>query len=57
MPSIRLGFINYPGLTAEGSFLESLKGNPGFDAYSSEIKPRWQRVVDWERASVAVVSP
>jgi hypothetical protein len=48
--AIRLGFINYPGLTAEGSYLESLSSNPAFQALLAEVRPRWERVVLWESA-------
>jgi tetratricopeptide (TPR) repeat protein len=48
--AIRLGFINYPGLTAEGSYLESLNSNLAFQALLAEVRPRWERVVLWESA-------
>jgi TolB-like protein len=50
--AVRLGFINHPYLTTEAVLVQCLKGVPGYEALVSEIEPRWQRVVEWERKSL-----
>ena len=47
--AVRLGFINYPHLTTDAALVQCLKDDPEYHALLSAIKPRWQRVVDWER--------
>ena len=47
--AVRFGFINYPNLTAGGTLLESLRADPEYQALVSEVKPRWEAVVAWER--------
>ena len=50
--AVRLGFINYPSLTAGGTFLDSLNASPAFQALVAEVRPRWEAVVAWERGEV-----
>jgi serine/threonine protein kinase len=51
--AVRLGFISYPCLTTSATLIQCLKGDPGYGALLSEIKPRWERVVDWERGLIS----
>ena len=51
--AVELGFINYPNLSADADFLESLRDDPEFQALMAEVKPRWEAVVEWERGLTA----
>ncbi|MGQ0734820.1 MAG: protein kinase domain-containing protein [Acidobacteriota bacterium] len=48
--AVQLGFINYPSLTADSTPLATLRTSTEFQALLAEVKPRWERVVAWERA-------
>lgn len=50
--AVRLGFISYAFLTTNVTLVQCLKGDPGYEALLSKIKPRWQRVVDCERGLI-----
>jgi serine/threonine protein kinase len=43
------GFINYPFLAEHDPFLSEVRAEPGFQRILSEVKPRWEMVVEWER--------
>jgi serine/threonine protein kinase/Tfp pilus assembly protein PilF len=38
----RRGFINYPFLTEQNPFLESIRGEPRFQSLMEEVKRRWE---------------
>jgi len=40
--AIELGFINYPLLATRDPFLESLRGDPDYEALMQRVKQRWQ---------------
>jgi eukaryotic-like serine/threonine-protein kinase len=46
--AIENGFINYPSLAKNGAFLEGLRADPEFEEIMAEVKPRWEKVVEWE---------
>jgi TolB-like protein/tetratricopeptide (TPR) repeat protein len=48
--AVRLGFINYPTLTANATLSSCLSAEPAFQALLAEIEPRWKSVVEWHRA-------
>ncbi|HSB55766.1 MAG TPA: hypothetical protein VLD58_15500, partial [Gemmatimonadales bacterium] len=47
--AVRHGFINYPFLAEHDPFLGDLRAEPGFRQILSEVKPRWESAVEWER--------
>ena len=47
--SAESGLINYPYMNERSVLLEGLRGEPEFAALMSEVKPRWEAVVEWER--------
>jgi serine/threonine protein kinase/tetratricopeptide (TPR) repeat protein len=48
--AISRGFINYPFLSRHDPFLESVRGDPRFEALMIELRPRWEAIVEWERS-------
>ncbi len=47
--AIERGFINYPNLDEKDVFLDSVRGEPEFQALMAELRPRWEALVAWER--------
>jgi serine/threonine-protein kinase len=47
------GFINYPFLAEYDPFFGALRGRAGFRQLLTEVKPRWEAVVAWERGRQA----
>jgi hypothetical protein len=40
--SVERGFINYPVLATHDPFLESLRGDTGYEALMQQVQRRWQ---------------
>ena len=51
--AVRLGFVSYPCLTTNATLVQCLKLHSGYAAILSEIKPRWERLVNWERGLIS----
>jgi serine/threonine protein kinase/tetratricopeptide (TPR) repeat protein len=47
--AVRHGFINYPFLAEHDPFFGDLRADPGFRQILTQVKPRWEAAVEWER--------
>ena len=47
--AISRGFINYPFLARHDPFLESVRADARFEALMTQLRPRWEAIVEWER--------
>lgn len=48
--AVRRGFINYPFLSRHDPFLKAVRVHPRFQELLTEVKPKWEAVVAWERS-------
>ena len=48
--AISRGFTNYPFLARHDPFLESVRSDARFEALMTDLRPRWEALVEWERS-------
>jgi serine/threonine-protein kinase len=48
--AVSCGFVNYPFLAQHDPFLATMRDDPRFQELLSEVKPRWEAMVEWERS-------
>jgi len=48
--AVEHGFINYPFLAEHDPFLSKVRVMSGFQQLLSDVRPRWEAVVAWERS-------
>jgi hypothetical protein len=51
--SVERGHINHPYMNTHSSLLAGLRASDPFVALMQEVRPRWESMVDWERAAGA----
>ena len=48
--AISRGFTNYPFLARHDPFLESVRSDARFEALMTDLRPRWEALIEWERS-------
>lgn len=47
--AVEMGYLHWPNMAESAVFLESLRGTSACQGLLDEVRPRWERLVEWER--------